>query len=159
MISMVLASTLLTASAAVAIAPEPEAVASEAVATKLSGAPISFLRNNGDGNWEAFTFVIQNDEAQPIAMTLCPDKISRYSLEKPEQARELSFALSTGERRWTKSCQTVELAPGEQMLRHAYFKFGDQDGDERLFVLDTNLGQLKFVGQLEQALSPILANF
>lgn len=159
MISMVLASTLLTASAAVAIAPEPEAVASEAVATKLSGAPISFLRNNGDGNWEAFTFVIQNNEAQPIAMTLCPDKISRYSLEKPEQARELSFALSTGERRWTKSCQTVELAPGEQMLRHAYFKFGDQDGDERLFVLDTNLGQLKFVGQLEQALSPILANF
>lgn len=163
MISTVLASSLALASAA-AILPEPEEnpapaanVPSENV--RLSGAPVAFLRNNGRGNWESFSFVIRNDEAEAVAMTLCPDAISRYSIEAPEQAREFSFALSTGKGRWSKSCQTVALAPGEQMVRHAYFKFGEQDGAERLFVLDTNLGQLTFVDRREQANSPVLANF
>lgn len=161
MFSTVLASTLLAATAAVAVVTEPDNVApaSDVAATKLSGAPVSFLRNNGKGNWEAFSFVIRNDEAKAVSMTLCPDKISRYSTAAPEQAREMSFALSTGAGRWSKACQKVELAPGQQMVRHAYFKFGAQDGDERLFVLDTNLGQLTFVDRRKQAYNPVLANF
>ncbi|MEM6494406.1 MAG: hypothetical protein AAF650_08505 [Pseudomonadota bacterium] len=159
LISTPLALVPLTATRAEPDAPINPILVEESEGANLSGASLGFGRNVGAGNWESFSFVLQNDEAESVSMTLCPDQISRYSIKNPEQEREFAFAVSTGEGRWAKTCRTYTIKPGDQLVRHAYFKYGDQDGRERLFVLDTNLAQITFVARRVQNGAPGLGNF